>query len=487
VSVTGNGPDAEHRFRMLGRDFAHYGVMDLFSRATGLLLLPFFTRVFSVDEYGAIDVIAVVTVLLATLTRLALPSALKRHFIESRDSGELNRLYSSLLACVAGFALLVLAPVWPFAGAIADLLLEDEASATYVRLGLVTAALSSASAIPQTLLRMQRQITRFNLLNVGQAVTYAGLAVFFVVELGSGLVGVFAALAVAEAARLLLGLFWTRSLLTVDLSPELVRRSLRYSLPLLPGVLVGHVNRTADRFLLLMFLGIGGVSIFAVSARISFAVQVLATIFRQAWSPHAMRMIDSPAEERNDFYRRTLGYYAGALSLVGLAVTAGAPEILAVLVPPEYAAGYRVIPWLIGAAVLHASAEITNLGILISKRTSTDSVAAWSGATINVLLTLVLIPLFGIAGAAIGTFVGELVYTGALCHFTQRQSDLRFQIGAMLGVVVCYVVAAIALLIITATVESPLASLAARALVVGVAAAAILPLSSRRSASALER
>jgi O-antigen/teichoic acid export membrane protein len=247
------------------------------------------------------------------------------------------------------------------------------------------------------------------------------------------------------------------------------------------------VNRTADRFLLLMFLGIGGVSIFAVSARISFAVQVLATIFRQAWSPHAMRMIDSPAEERNDFYRRTLGYYAGALSLVGLAVTAGAPEILAVLVPPEYAAGYRVIPWLIGAAVLHASAEITNLGILISKRTSTDSVAAWSGATINVLLTLVLIPLFGIAGAAIGTFVGELVYTGALCHFTQRQSDLRFQIGAMLGVVVCYVVAAIALLIITATVESPLASLAARALVVGVAAAAILPLSSRRSASALER
>jgi len=146
-----------------------------------------------------------------------------------------------------------------------------------------------------------------------------------------------------------------------------------------------------------------------------------------------------------------------------------------------------VIPWLIGAAVLHASAEITNLGILISKRTSTDSVAAWSGATINVLLTLVLIPLFGIAGAAIGTFVGELVYTGALCHFTQRQSDLRFQIGAMLGVVVCYVVAAIALLIITATVESPLASLAARALVVGVAAAAILPLSSRRSASALER
>ena len=477
MSAPGSGPDAEARFRMLGRDFALYGVMDGFSRVTGLLLLPFFTRVFSVDEYGALDVIAILTVLLATLARLALPSALQRYFIECRDGGRLDRLYSSLLACVACTALLVVAPVWPFAEALADLVLKAEGSATYVRLGLVTAALTALSAVPQTLLRMQRRITRFNLLNVGQAVAYAGLTVFFVLELEMGLVGVFAALAVAEAARLLLGLFWTRSLLTFDVSPWLVRRSLRYSLPLLPGALVTHVNRTADRFLLLIFLGLSGVSVFAASARIALAIQLLATIFRQAWSPHAMRLIDSPGEERNTFYRRTLGYFAGTLAVLGLALTAVAPEILAVLVPPEYAAGYRVIPWLIGAAVLHASADITNLGILISKRTATNSIAAWSGATINVLLALALIPRFGIAGAAIGIFLGEFVYTAALCTFTQRQSDLRFRNGALAGVVVCYVLGAAALLNLTATVEQPLISLAARALVVGVAAAVILPLS----------
>lgn len=471
---------------MLGRDFAHYGAMDLFPRAIGLLLLPFFTRVFSLDAYGAIDVIAIFTVLLATLTRLALPGALKRYFIESSAAGELDRLYSSLLACVAGFAGFVMASLWTFAPPIADLLLEEEASPTYIRLALLTAALTALSAVPQMVLRMQREITRFNLLNALQAAAFGGLAVFFVLELETGLVGVFAALALAEATRLLLGIFWTRDLLTADISLEIVRRSLRYSLPLLPGVLVGHVNRTADRVLLLFFLGIGGVSIFAASARIAFAVQVLAAVFRQAWSPHAMRLIDSPAAERNAFYQRTLGYFAATLSVFGLALTAVVPEILAVLVPPEYASGYRVIPWLIGGALLHASAEITNLGILISKRTATDSVAAWSGAAVNVLLTLVLIPRFGIAGAAIGTFVGEFVYTGALCYFTQRQSDLRFRVGAMLGIVTCYVAATLALLVLTAMVENPWASLAARAGVVAAAAAVILPLGLRRTPPRLQ-
>ena len=480
MSAPGSSPDAGARFRLLGRDVAHYGAMDALSRAVGLFLLPFFTRVFSVDEYGAIDVVAVVTTLLATLTRLALPSALKRQFVESRDAGELDRLYSSLLACVCGFALVVAICLWPFAGPIANLLLQEEASSTYIRLGLVTAALTALSAVPQTLLRMQREITRFNLLNVGQTVMFAGLAVFFILELDTGLVGVFAALALAEAARLMLGLFWTRRLLTTHVSTAVVRSSLRYSLPLLPGILVGHVNRTADRILLLVFLGIGGVSLFAASARIAFAVQVLATIFRQAWSPHAMRLVDAPPAERNGFYRRALGIYAVGLALAGLALTAAAPEVLGVLVPPEYAAGYRVIPWLIGAAVLHASSEITNLGILISRRTATDSIAAWSGAGVNILLSLALIPRFGIAGAAIGTFVGELVYTGALCHFSQRQSDLRFQIPELLGIVGGYVVAAVALLAVIANVDDGSTSVWARALIVAAAAALILPLGLRR-------
>ena len=62
-------------FRGLGRDMAVYGAMDAVSRATGLILLPLLTRAFSVDEYGAIDVLTLLTVLMSALGRLALPRA----------------------------------------------------------------------------------------------------------------------------------------------------------------------------------------------------------------------------------------------------------------------------------------------------------------------------------------------------------------------------------------------------------------------------
>jgi O-antigen/teichoic acid export membrane protein len=214
---------------------------------------------------------------------------------------------------------------------------------------------------------------------------------------------------------------------------------------------------------------LSGVGIFGVAVRIGAVFNFLLTVFRQGWIPYRMFLINAPKVERDRFYRLVLSYYACGFLSLGLFFTAISPEILRVLVPVEYQQAYVIIPWIVGATILHASGTITTMGILISEKTYAASIAAWGGAVLNILLAVVLIPAFGIKGAAIGTFVAELVFTSMLWYFTVRYTKILFDRKPMIVVLICYVLTANVLLWLTENIEPLYISLTCRIAVVGIA------------------
>jgi O-antigen/teichoic acid export membrane protein len=149
-------------------------------------------------------------------------------------------------------------------------------------------------------------------------------------------------------------------------------------------------------------------------------------------------------------------YYAGVFASLGLVLTAVSPELFAFLLPDEYHWGYVVIPWLIGSAVLHRSATLTRLGMMVSEKTVGMSVASAIGTILNVVIALFLIQAFGVAGAAIGSFVAELVFTSLSWWFSTRTSDVRFDTRAILVVLLSYIVCSILLLVVAEMVAGPM-------------------------------
>jgi O-antigen/teichoic acid export membrane protein len=457
------------RFAELGKDTVVYGFMAGVSSVTGLILLPLFTRVFSTDQYGVIDIVATLTSILSIFARLSLPSAITRYFYEKKEALDRNSFISTLLAFVLVVSAGLVIVGGMFSNTIASLFLRNKEFGLFVFLGFVSAAFSALSSLPQMVLRMERRIVRFNLLNILYSVFYVGLALYLVFAQSQGLTGVFAASVLASLLQLLLAIAWTRQYLTRYLSFPDLKHSLKYSLPIIPAVMVTWINRHTDRLVLLAFLGLSGVGIFGAAARIGAVFNFLTTVFRQGWIPYRMFLIKAPEEERNRFYRLVLRYYACGFSSLALIFTAISPEILRILVPAEYHKAYVVIPWIVGATILHASGPITTMGILISERTYAASIAAWGGAVLNVLLAVVLIPALGIRGAAIGTFVAELVFTSMLWYFTARYTNIRFDRKPMIIILICYVFTANVLLWLTENIEPSLISLTCRMVVVGIA------------------
>jgi len=83
--------------KTLVHDTFTYGVMGVISRIIGLLLLPVYTRVFSVYDYGVIDIFTVFTNLIIVTATLRLSTSISRYFSEKERGFTREELCSTLL------------------------------------------------------------------------------------------------------------------------------------------------------------------------------------------------------------------------------------------------------------------------------------------------------------------------------------------------------------------------------------------------------
>ena len=125
------------RFVDLGKDIFIYGFMTGLSQVTGLLLLPIFTRVFSTDDYGIIDIIATITTIVTIIAGLSLPSAIYRYYHDARDERELNSFISTTTVFIAIFGLSMIFMGIILSDSIAELLLDNSQFGIYITRRLI--------------------------------------------------------------------------------------------------------------------------------------------------------------------------------------------------------------------------------------------------------------------------------------------------------------------------------------------------------------
>ncbi len=450
---------AYKEFKTLGKDILIYGVMGVVARSVGLLLLPIFTRIFSVAEYGTVDILATFSSLLAMAINLSLPSALARYyFIKEYKPAVLFSTLLSVIALLSGVFFLI---VWVFADPISLFISGEEDVSLYLLLAALAACFQGLNRFSDVMLRMQKRIVAFNSLKIGITLFTAALSLIAVLVLNLGVLGVFLAGAIGAFADLVIGIWMNRNYLTTKLSLTVLKLSYRFSIPMFPAVFVTWANAQTSRVLLLTTLGLGGVGVFGAGAKVASIVLLFITVFQQAWTPFAMEMLEKA--NRNLVYEKSMKYYSGVFAWMGLVLTCFAPEIIRVVAPSEYFEAYTVIPWLVGATFIHGTAQLTNLGSIVSEKTGINSIAAWLGFLVNLSLSWLLISRYGIMGAAVGSFIAEIIFSGLLWRNTIKQSDIKFESGSILKMLFLYIViSCVTLFIVHQFLSAPLISITAR-------------------------
>jgi O-antigen/teichoic acid export membrane protein len=254
---------------------------------------------------------------------------------------------------------------------------------------------------------------RYGLLALSRSVlALAGGTAFILLGLGAAgpLLGL--TLAMLVPSLVLMGGEW-RSVGWRRPAPELMRELLAYGLPLTATFTLNYVITTSDRFLVAWFLGTDAAGSYAASYEFTWnSVLFLMTIINLAGYPLVMRAVE---QDGADAARSHLRQNAVLLLAAGLPVLAGAvilaPNMVGVVLGPLFHEdGTRLMPWIAVAAFLGGiMLYYTNLAFQLGRHTAGQFWVMLVAAFVNLALNVLLIPYFGLLGAAWATIAAYVI------------------------------------------------------------------------------
>ena len=422
----------------LAKDIIGYGIFAAVSKCSGLILLPILTRLFSEQEYGTLDIIISISVFASILISLSLESALVRFWSSGVDRKLNAEKFTTCLITIFLSGLLIITislivVILPLS------VLENHQDIVWLIPIAVTSALFQVLFnLTNTCFRMCREIIKFNVMNLLYTVIYTAGSLLFILEFDHGIAGLFFGSLTSGIFCLLLSLFLNREFIALSFSSKRLFSFLKYSVPTMPGVFTSLVNTRADRFIILNFLGFATAGIYAAVFTYTSVLQVLVSIFRNAWMPHSIKALSEDVGTRDKIYVNILHCYLLTFILLGSVFVLCSAFLMKLILPPVYQSGIVIVPWLVGAVVLHGASSVANVGTVVTQKTIGNSYASILALVSNILCSIFLIEKYGLKGAAIGTFVSEVLFFGFLLFLSHKQIKISFNYLFIASILVLY-------------------------------------------------
>ncbi|MCZ2829870.1 oligosaccharide flippase family protein [Modestobacter sp. VKM Ac-2986] len=208
---------------------------------------------------------------------------------------------------------------------------------------------------------------------------------------------------VALAVTVVIGLLLVRPGWRGVAALEVSRRGLQLGIPLMISGLAIYVLNAGDRLVILKLMGPADAGRYQIAYTIGNVAVLLLSMTDGAWLPRIAAVRDQV--ERSQV---VAGARNGLLKLmlpVLLGITLGAPLGLRIVAPPDYRPGDLLpVVFVVALAAFPVLIGIASHWVLVTLgRTRNLAVSAIAAAVVNVGLNVVLVPVWGLVGAAAAT------------------------------------------------------------------------------------
>jgi O-antigen/teichoic acid export membrane protein len=425
--------------RRVARQVVAYGTADATFLAINVLLFPIFANVIPASEYGAYGLLLGWEAAIKVVFRWGLESAFLRFYFEQPDEAARRRLAGTIALAMAVANGIVAAVLIALSGPIDRSFLSPPPMQLAFVLLVVNCYVSGFFFLPMTLYRAREQAGRAISVTASRSIGTIAARLILVLGLGLDVFGlVLADLLVTAVMTVAMAPIYRR-MLDLTFSPSLARDALRYGLPHVPFGLLHQVAAYADRFFLGAWLPDAqrrDLGAYQIGSTIASLLKLAPVAFQTAWMPFAFetftRRRDAPA-----LFARLATYWLAVLVFLTIAVIAVTRSLVALALPPAYGVAADVVPLLSLGVAVQAASWLPTTSLNIAKRTGYYPLITSIAAAAAIAANALLIPVYGLIGAAAGMAIGQTAQFMATVVFAQRAYPLPYElarIGKILGV-----------------------------------------------------
>lgn len=428
------------KLKRLGTDTAIYGISTVVGRFLTFLLTPFYTNVLPPADLGIVATVYAYIAFLNIIYGYGMETAFMR-YAASQELGDKKQAFSvawlSVGATSVVFSLIIwlLRDVLMLAGGIPA---DHSAIVTYAGWILLLDALA---LIPFAHLRMEGKAKHFAALKLFNIVLTVVLNLVLLLMFRMGIEGIFLSNLAASAVTVLLLLQVVFRNMALRWNSLLHKALLRFALPSVPSYLASMMIQVIDRPILEALTDKATVGIYQANYRLGIFMMLIVSTFDFAWRPFFLSNASEPNAKR--LFARVLTYFFLLMTGCFLLISFFINDVVTFpiyhgksIIAPEYWSGLPIVPIVLAAYIFLGVANTMVAGIYIEKQTKKLPLITFVGAAVNVIANLLLIPSFGITGAAVATLLSYAAMAAVLYVIVQKVYPVEYEFGKMIKIVV---------------------------------------------------
>lgn len=405
--------------------------IDILVKLSGILLLPLYLRLMTQDEYGLYNYILSVILTFSVVLNFGLYIPVSKFYHDDTDPVKRGELLFTVSSLLIGALVILLFPVYFFHwdDAVIHILFKNPINYGSYRMGILLALVMAVLNFMLTNFFYStekiRHLQRYNvarILSINLACVSAlyllrnvdsvqvRLITTYLVELI--LFVLFAVTFVKEAGR--------------RFNAQLARTGLKLALPVMISAVFGIVINFSDKFFLEKYGSFRNLSYYYLAAACAGVIPLIFASFQNAWLPLFLKEKDvrKNIARTNKLALRLFAIFIFLSLLIILFV-----KIVLVLgiIQNKYEEAILILPLLLTSQIFSAMSPLYSNFLIYFEKTYIISVTGVLVCGLSLGMSLLLIPRFGVYGAACVSITSNLtyfiMYYFIIKYFAKRHPD----------------------------------------------------------------
>ncbi len=387
-----------NKYKKLFGNTLIFGIGSFGSKLLGFLLVALYTRVMSEGEYSTADLVYQSVNVLVPLVTFSMADAVIRFGMDKNYDH--RKVFTCANLCILfGMAIFML---------FIPLVSKIKHIGEYSFLLYIYCYFSCFRQIASQYVRARGYVKLFAFDGILSTLIQVICNLILLIGFKLGVTGYILSIVISDALSIcLLTLLASlgKCLDTSFISPRLLREMLKFSAPLIPTYLLWWITSASDRWFIVSMINEETNGVYAVGNKLPTLLMLVTTMFYQAWQMSSIEERDS--RSLGKFYENVFGAYSSLLYIAAAGLIMLCKPLTYILTGPGEESGfygaYIFTPVLITAMIFQCFCQFLSSVYTTKKRSVNSCLTALAAGTVNIVLNFLLIPKYGVWGAAEAT------------------------------------------------------------------------------------
>ncbi|MCP5061915.1 MAG: oligosaccharide flippase family protein [Ignavibacteriae bacterium] len=417
------------KIKELTKDTALYGISTIVGRFLNFLLVPFYTNVFSTEQFGVQSYIFAFLAFANIVYIYGMDAAFMKY--ATTENFDKKKVYSTaylftLTTTILFSIILFFNYKW-----IATSLNFTDYSHIFVYVVAIL-FLDSSALIPFANLRLERKAKKFATIKILNILINVTLNFILILKYKFGIEAIFISnLAASLFSFIVLAPDIIKNL-TFSIEKTYLIKLLKFGIPYLPASMAAMMVQMIDVPIIRELTNESTLGIYRANYKLGIFMMLFVAMFNYAWQPFFLT--NAKQENAKQIFSKVLSLFLIASSFIWIVLSLFIEDLASIeflngktIIGQEFLVGIHIVPIILLAYIFHGLYINFTAGIYIKEKTNYLPAITGLGAIVNIASNFVLVPKIGITGGALATLFSYIIMSMGIYLVSQKFYKVKYE------------------------------------------------------------